>query len=273
MSVPFKARASILQRVYDHLLFPLNMWLGEETSHRLGLTPIDHERVRMALAHCRGRLLDVACGSNLLVRAYGAGIGADIHPYPEISVRCDSDLLPFRTSSFDTVAMLACLNHITRRSETLDECHRVLAPGGRLILTMISPRVGWFSHRIRMRHDPDQLDRGLGPGEVPGMSTREIVKLLEAARFKLVLHRRFMWGLNNLYLAEIRQPWICGSADVRFIQDHRGAPGSESRQVRMREGPKTELGLRLRRSRLAGPVPESDRRTSAEERPGCIILP
>ncbi len=204
MPAPFKGRASFVQRFYDHLLFPLNMWLGEETSHRLGLTPIDHERIRMALPHCRGRLLDVACGNNLLVRAYGAGIGADIHPYPQIEVRCESSRLPFRKSSFDSIAMLACLNHITRRSETLDECHRVMTQGGRLILTMISPRIGWFSHRIRLRHDPDQLERGLSAEEDLGLPNREVVQLLEAARFKPVLHRRFMWGLNNLFLAEKR---------------------------------------------------------------------
>ncbi len=204
MPAIFKARVSFLQRVYDHLLFPLNMWLSEETSQSLGLTPIDHERVRMALPHCRGRLLDVACGKNLLVGAYGKGVGADIHPYPEISVRCDSSRLPFRKSSFDSIALLACLNHITRRSETLDECHRVLASEGRLILTMISPRIGWLSHRIRLRHDPDQLDRGLGAEEDLGLQNREVVRLLEAARFKPVVHRRFMWGLNNLFLAEKR---------------------------------------------------------------------
>ncbi len=206
MPASFKARVSFLQRVYDHLLFPLNMWLSEEASQSLGLTPIDHERVRMALPHCRGRLLDVACGRNLLVGAYGEGIGADIHAYPEIAVRCDSSRLPFRNSSFDSVALLACLNHITRRRETLDECRRVLAPGGRLILTMISPWIGWFSHRIRLRHDPDQLDRGMSSEEDPGLPNREVVRLLEAARFKPVLHRRFMWGLNNLFLAERRQP-------------------------------------------------------------------
>ena len=202
MPAPFKPRVGFVRHCWDRLLFPLNMWLSEAASARLGLTPIDHERVRMALPHCHGRLLDVACGNNLLVRAYGSGIGADIHPYPEIGVRCDSSGLPFKDGTFDTIAMLACLNHITRRRETLAECRRVLADGGTLIVSMIPPWVGRFSHPIRRRHDPDQLERGVAPEEDWGLSTREVRDLLGEAHFRVVSHHRFVWGLNNLYVGK-----------------------------------------------------------------------
>jgi SAM-dependent methyltransferase len=201
MAAPFEVRVPFLRRLADHVFFPVNMWLSEKASHRLGLTPIDHERVRFALPYCRGKLLDVACGNNLLVLTYGKGVGCDIHPYPHVSVRCDSSRLPFGDASFDSVAMLACLNHIVRRRETLEECHRVLTAGGRLLVTMIPPWIGWFSHRIRRRHDPDQLERGMNHEEDWGLSGSEMAQLLEASRFRLVLHRRFMWGLNNFYMA------------------------------------------------------------------------
>jgi len=190
------------QRVLDHLLFPVNMWMSESASRRLGLTPLDHERIRAALPCCRGRLLDVGCGNNLLVRAYGNGIGIDIHPYREIAVRCDSSLLPFKCDSFDSVALLACLNHMVRRREALEECRRVLRRGGRVIITMIPAWVGFFSHPIRKRHDPDQLDRGIAEEESLGMSNSEVRALLEQCGMRLMVHRRFMWGLNNLYVAE-----------------------------------------------------------------------
>jgi SAM-dependent methyltransferase len=188
------------QRLKDHLLFPLNMWLDEETSCSLGLTPIDYERIRAALPHCRGKLLDVACGNNLLSRAYGQGVGADVHPYAEIDVRCDSAWLPFKDASFDSLSMLACLNHITRREETLRECFRVLRPQGKILITMIPAWVGYFSHRIRRRHDPDQLERGMKEEEDWGLSTIAIGSLLESAGFELVGHHRFMWALNHLYI-------------------------------------------------------------------------
>jgi SAM-dependent methyltransferase len=202
MPAPFKPHASGLGRLADHLLFPLNMWLSEEASERLGLTPIDHERVRMALGQCRGRLLDIGCGNNLLVRSYRNGVGCDVHPYPQADLYCDSARLPFVECSFDTVALLACLNHITRRRETLDECHRVLRGGGRVIVTMIPRWVGMVSHPVRKPHDPDQLDRGMGQDEEPGLSNRELARLLENAGFEVVLRQRFMWGLNGLFVGE-----------------------------------------------------------------------
>jgi SAM-dependent methyltransferase len=202
MTADLKPTPSLAQRAVDHLMFPVNVWLSEETSQKLGLTPIDHERVLAALPHCRGRLLDIGCGNNLLVRTYGCGFGVDIHNYPQMAARCDSPLLPFRHESFDTVALLACLNHMTRRRETLRECRRVLRRGGRLIITMIPAWIGFFSHPIRKRHDPDQLERGISHEEDLGMSSSEVRGLLAENGFSLLLHSRFMWRLNHLYLAE-----------------------------------------------------------------------
>jgi SAM-dependent methyltransferase len=201
MRAPFRPEATLRQRLLDHLLFPLNVWLGEDASSRLGLTPIDHERIRIALRHCRGRLLDVACGNNLLVREHGNGYGVDVHPYPEVNVLCESDRLPFSNSTFDTVALIACLNHIIRREETLAECRRVLRDEGALLVTMIPSWVGFFSHPIRKRHDPDQLDRGMSREEEWGLSSRRIARLLVASGFQVALHQRFTWGLNNLFVA------------------------------------------------------------------------
>jgi SAM-dependent methyltransferase len=200
MPAPFKARASVRQRLWDHLLFPLNILLSEDASFRLGLTPIDHDRIRVALQHCRGRLLDVACGNNLLVRTHGDGFGVDVHCYPEVDAVCESDRLPFADSAFDTVTLLACLNHITRRSETLKECRRVLRDDGVLLITMIPRWVGFFSHPIRKRHDPDQLERGMTREEEWGLSPLEIRRLLADSGFLLALHQRFTWGLNNLFV-------------------------------------------------------------------------
>jgi SAM-dependent methyltransferase len=143
----------------------------------------------------------VGCGNNLLVRTYGPGIGADIHRYPEIDLLCEGSLLPFRSGTFDTVSLLACLNHIVKKGETMRECHRVLRSGGTLLVTMIPRWVGFFSHPIRKRHDPDQTERGIGEEEDLGLGTSEVCRLLEAAGFRLRVHRRFMWGLNNLYVA------------------------------------------------------------------------
>ncbi len=96
------------QTVKDRLCFPILVFLSAEQAQFLGLTPIDEERVIMALGQCRGLLLDIGCGTNELARRYRSGqgraIGVDVHPWPGADVVCDTTRLPFADRHFDTVA-------------------------------------------------------------------------------------------------------------------------------------------------------------------------
>ena len=115
------------QKIKDRICFPLLAFLSSEHARGLRLTPIDEERVAIALGRCRGSLLDIGCGTNELARAYraqqGSAIGADVHPWPGADVVCDTTRLPFPDRHFDTVVMLACLNHVpqSKRSQVLQE--------------------------------------------------------------------------------------------------------------------------------------------------------
>jgi len=70
------------------------------------------------------------CGTNELARRYrsrqGLAIGVDIHPWPGTDVVCDTTRLPFPDGYFDTVLMLACLNHVPQ-SKRIQVCRK---PGG-----------------------------------------------------------------------------------------------------------------------------------------------
>jgi len=71
-------------------------------------------RVRMVLPHIRGRLLDIGCGTNLLVRPYdGEGIGVDVYQWGDVDLVVeDSAKLPFESGEFDTVTIISAINHI-----------------------------------------------------------------------------------------------------------------------------------------------------------------
>ncbi len=194
---------SPLRLLLDRAAFPLTALLTTEQAQRLHLTPLDYERVEACLPYCTGCLLDVGCGPNELVRRHGQGIGVDVYPWPDIDVLCDTRHLPFPDASFDTAALLAVLNHIPRhdRERVLGEVHRVLRPAGLLLVTMLDPVIGRVTHRLRLKQDPDQHERGMGEGEDYGLWDSQVRRLVEASGFRVKKRRRFVFGLNNLYVA------------------------------------------------------------------------
>jgi len=149
------------RHLYDFALAPFRMaLLPDAVSERMGLTSLRGERFAAVLPLLQGRVLDVGAGDNVLIRLYrkragdlaaGAGdsIGADVVDWGGGCVLIESSArLPFADESFDRVTFIACLNHIPERAAALREAHRVLRPGGRVILTMIGRFLGEVGHRI-----------------------------------------------------------------------------------------------------------------------------
>ena len=192
-----------LKTVVSRLAFPLLSLLSREQSLQLGLTPIDDERVIMALKHTKGRLLDIGCGANNFVHSYGNGVGVDVAAWKGCDVVIeDAARLPFKKGEFDTVSYLACLNHIPNRDESVMEAARVLRKDGQIIVTMITPLMGRFIHWWRFRNDPDHQERHIDHDhELMGMSESHIRMILGNAGFTNVRRKRFVFGLNNIYIA------------------------------------------------------------------------
>jgi SAM-dependent methyltransferase len=172
---------------------------------RLGIFLRDW-RIRAVLPHVTGRLLDIGCHENHLVRSYRlSGVGVDVHPWTNVDVVVeDTSKLPFADGEFGTVSVVASLNHIPNRADVLREARRVLQPDGRLIVTMIPPRVSAVWHFLRRASDDDLTERGMKPGEVYGLTPREVRQLITDAGFDVVLERPFMFGVNRLTVARRR---------------------------------------------------------------------
>jgi SAM-dependent methyltransferase len=180
--------------------------LGESLARR---------RVKAVLPYVRGRLLDVGCGSNQLVRSYGNGIGVDIHPWTDVDVIVsDCSSLDWEPASYDSVTLVASLNHIVNREAVLRECRRVLRPDGQVVITMLTPSISRVWHWLRRPWDADQRERGMRPGEVYGFTPAEIVQLFQSCGFRLRSKRRFMLGLNRLYVFDVND---CSQAAIESI--------------------------------------------------------
>jgi SAM-dependent methyltransferase len=190
------------QTVRDFVFAPLRLTLlSDDQCRRLGLTSINRQRIDFALGFCRGALLDIGAGDNELVRRYpGSGVGVDVFDWGSgAMVLEDTSKLPFPGKSFDTVTFLACLNHIPNREEVIADARRVLKDDGQIVATMINPVISLVGHKYLWWY-AEHHERGMAPGEVYGFWTSETVALMAKAEMKLVAHRRFVYGLNNLYV-------------------------------------------------------------------------
>jgi SAM-dependent methyltransferase len=166
-------------------------------------------RVRAVLPHVRGRLLDIGCGYNNLVRRYanGIGVGVDVHPWPGVDRLVENAAsLDWDAHSFDTITIVAALNHMPNRTGVVREARRLLKPDGRVVITMLTPRISRVWHWLRAPWDADQCERHMQPGEVYGLTSAEVVSLFSASGFRLDHRQRFMLGLNQLFVFSVVPP-------------------------------------------------------------------
>ncbi|HCR72345.1 MAG TPA: hypothetical protein DIW23_12930 [Anaerolineae bacterium] len=173
-------------------------------------------RIAKVLPHISGKLLDIGCGTNDLVKAYqGEGVGVDVHDWGNVDIVVeDTSNLPFQSDEFDTVTIIAALNHIPNRNEVLIEIKRVLKDDGKLILTMIPPTISTIWHRLRKPWDVDQTERGMKDGEVYGLSKQEIHTLLNQCGFEVSHEQRFMLGINLLTIAHKKTSEVYETSEV-----------------------------------------------------------
>ena len=96
--------------------------------------------LRQCAPFVKGRLLDVGCGRRPYEKTFFSGateyIGADyLTDRSKPDVVCSALELPFPEKSFDTVVSTEVLEHVPDPRRALGEMHRVLKPGGFLILS------------------------------------------------------------------------------------------------------------------------------------------
>lgn len=103
--------------------------------------------------YLKGRLLDFGCGSKPYKELFDVKeyIGLDIeesghsHQHEGIDVYYEGSVIPFQDDNFDSIFSSEVFEHIFNLEEILAELHRVLKPGGHMLITL--PFV-WEEHEI-----------------------------------------------------------------------------------------------------------------------------
>jgi SAM-dependent methyltransferase len=149
-----------------------------------------HEAAYLALrSYCRDAVvLEAGCGegygADLLAREARTVLGLDYdipttrhvaRGYPAVrAVRGNLAALPVRSSTVDVVATLQVIEHLWDQEGFLAECHRVLRPGGRLLVT--TPN--------RITFSPGR-DAPLNPFHTRELAPAELRALLAGAGFRV----------------------------------------------------------------------------------------
>ena len=109
------------------------------------------------------RLLDVGCGAGNMahhLRLYGRYMGVDINTKPLRVARerhlpvieGSADALPVRAEAFDLVTLLDTVEHVPNEHGVFSEVHRVLKPGGKLLVTVPAFMFLWSKNDVLNRH-------------------------------------------------------------------------------------------------------------------------
>ena len=171
---------------------------------------LERMRVSAALPYIHGSVLDLGCGygailSRLTPKEY-VGIEADPtvfrwlkKTYPNhtfLQRDLDTDQLELN-QAFDTVVMLAVIEHLKRPENILQQISTYLKPGGKLVLTTPSPigdqihqigaRVGIFSKLAMDDHETI-------------FNQKTLTALAANHQLAPVVFRRFLLGGNQLFV-------------------------------------------------------------------------
>jgi len=193
------------------------------------------------------RVLDAPCGSGQLATALAqAGFeswGADIDVVAQKVLgdrfQCVdlNGALPWPEASFDAVCLVEGIEHLENHFAFLREVHRVLRPGGALVLT--TPNVVSLRSRVRFlgsgffHKDPRPLDESArDPLHHIGLRTfPEFRYALHTSGFRLsaVTHTHIK---PVSYLYAIFVPWMWLYTRMAFRKEKRPAQRERNREIR-----------------------------------------
>ena len=155
-------------------------------------------------------VLDVGCADGIMFREWAGVISHGIGVDPILTEVEKTDAYELYPGLFpqdlppgvkcDMITMLAVLEHIQpeEQAKLADICHAMLNAGGRIVITVPSPRVDDILHLLDKLHLIDGMSMhehyGFEPGHTPG--------IFPAPRFKLAVRKKFQFGLNNLFVFE-----------------------------------------------------------------------
>jgi SAM-dependent methyltransferase len=173
---------------------------------------LQRARIAKARAFIRpgDRVLDIGSADGVMFESLRGVIRSGVGIDPTLPQRIEKDfysLIPGhfpeacpQSEPFDVITLLAVLEHIptTAQASFAQACFQALRPGGRLVITVPSPRVDAILAVLRTL----RLIDGMSLEEHYGFKPSDTPRIFAEPGFRLVKHASFQLGLNNLYVFE-----------------------------------------------------------------------
>jgi ubiquinone/menaquinone biosynthesis C-methylase UbiE len=140
-----------------------------------------------------GRVLDLGCGTGFTLGQIDADLRVGLDASPDALayarerressfVAGSAEALPFRDGSFDAAIALDVLEHLADDGGAAREAHRVLRPGGVLLVTVPAFRALWSAHDEALHHL-----RRYRKAEVQGLLSRAGFEVTHAGYYDFFL--------------------------------------------------------------------------------------
>ncbi len=162
----------------------------------------------------KGRILDIGCGTGLMLKQLAElkPVGIDFSQLAlEFTrqrnitnlVRGNVVQLPFKSNSLDLVLALDLMEHIKDDAALAREIHRVLAPGGCLVVTVPAHEFLWSDHDEALHH----FRRYSYPGfkklmKSAGLKPRKYSYGISFTYYPIVIFRMFQKTYQKLFLGK-----------------------------------------------------------------------
>ncbi|KXK30257.1 MAG: hypothetical protein UZ01_01394 [Candidatus Brocadia sinica] len=159
------------------------------------------------------KILDIGCGYDFkllrtlepyIEHGFGIDFKANDLESPKITIRkiLLYEKLPFDNEIFDVVTMLAVLEHLNKPVEIIKEIERVLAPDGKLILTVPSkiskPVLEFLSYKLGIINKEEIKDHK------KYYDLNELKLLFGKTNLVIEKHKYFQFGMNNFCVARLK---------------------------------------------------------------------
>jgi len=172
-------------------------------------------RFKKVIPHISGnKLLDIGCDEGYIIPYLPKGVeylgierdtnllNKAKRKYPKynfIQMDVTTDTIKqIEPKSFDTILMIAVIEHMAQPIDILDKLRSILNEKGRIIITSPAKK----SHNLLVLLSRIGLARNDKHEHESYIDNAMVTRLFAPGKFKLMLHKTFQFGMNQLWVLE-----------------------------------------------------------------------